>query len=333
MKSHRNSLLGWGAALGLMLNLGMALAQTGTYTQYLQMGNNAYISKDYTQAATDYQAALQENPSGWAAYQGLGSCYYAQGNMPEALRNYEEALRYNPNNPPLAHLVQGLKAKVGNNGTTPSAASNTVGGSSSGSDPFELDVEAGLAVGNSVGFGGGVGGFAPMDPNFSLGGLVGVYTFNSGASESENFGGGNVTAGASANSTCVELMFAGKYRFDSPNIRPFLLGGVGAAYVSTSSSTGGSSSSGSMGVSENLNTNSSTIDPMLSVGGGVEFPMGNRMDFFAQARLDLIISVGGSSTSVSGSSSMGGNISGNMSTSGGGTTTYVPIEVGLRFDL
>jgi hypothetical protein len=54
------------------------------------------------------------------------------------------------------------------------------------------------------------------------------------------------------------------------------------------------------------------------------------MSIFAQARLNLLISLGGSSSNVSGSS-MGSTITGSVATSGGGTSTYFPIEAGLAF--
>jgi hypothetical protein len=301
------------------------------------MGNSAYAAKNYAQASGYYQSAINENPSNWVAYQCLGNCLYFQGNLREALRNYETSLSLNPTNSQLSQYVQVLRAKVGGpvepQPMSQAASTPVLARSAPGANNPELDVDAGLSLGSLTGFGGGLGLYFPMDKNMLLGGSAAFYTFSAGAAASLNAGYGSVSAGGGSSTDVIELMFSGKYVFDGTNVRPYLWGGAGAAYVITSANAGGSANSGSAGVSENLNMNGSTIDPMLSVGGGVQVPVGNNMNFYGQARLEMLISLAGTNSNISGGSSMGGSISGNVSTSGGGTSVYVPIEAGLQFNL
>lgn len=77
--------------------------------QYYQAGNSFYSQKNYEQAISSYQSAIQMNPNLWQAYQGLGNSYYAKGDKANALTNYQKALAINPNNPQLSQFVQTLQ--------------------------------------------------------------------------------------------------------------------------------------------------------------------------------------------------------------------------------
>lgn len=334
-------ILGW--ALGVALPGGMALAQAASYAQDIQWGNGAYAQRNYQQASAYYQAAIALDPNNWTAYQGLGNCLYAQGNSAAALADYQKALNLNPSNAQLVKFVEGLEARMGI--TTPSdpparaqdpapgsAAGGAAKAASSNGSP-ELDLHAGLAMGSATGFGGGAMVFFPLDRNFSLGGSAAFYAFDSGASETESTGYGTVSAGGSSSTSVVEMMLTGKYAFDGSGARPYILAGAGAAYMNASASAGGSAGSGGVSVTENLNESGSQVDPMLTVGGGVEVPLGNNLNFYGQARLVALIQLGGSTENVSGSSNEGGSISGSASSSGGGTTTYIPIEAGISLGL
>ncbi len=275
----------------------------------------------------------------------MGNCYYAKGQYSDALTNYQKALNINPNNPQLSNFVESLKAKVG------STPASSVGVPSPGSSPavgnkFELDFSPGLAVGTSagtgIGFGGGVEGFVPIDKGLSIGGGAAFYTFSFsyGASESlSGSGSGSVTAGATASSSydSIEILGMMKYRFEGDKVRPFLVGGVGASLFGFSAGASGGSGSGSSGVSITASGSSTQVDPMISAGGGIEFSAGPNLNIFAQTRLNVIIVLGGASTSISGGGTSGGSslgtISGSTSAGGGGTFTYLPIEAGLSLSI
>jgi len=302
------SILGWA---------GSAAAQDKSL-QYYQAGNTFYGQKSYDQAIQYYQYATQLNPNLWQAYQGLGNCYYAKGDKATALTNYQKALAINPNNPSLTPFVQSLQAQVGAPAT---AASPAVSGGTAtaaaapSAGRFELGLNAGVAFSSLTGFGGGASGFYMLDKNFGIGGMANFYTFGQSASGS----GYGVTVTASASTDFLEVLAGAKYKFDGANIRPYAFAGVGIAdaIVSASASVGGASGSGS----------TSSIDPMFAFGGGVEFPAGKDLSIFVQGKYSIVIVPGTSETVSNG---YGGTTT---VTGGGGTSTYLPIEAGVLFDL
>ncbi len=288
--------------LSLLGFLILALGFTGTgfaqtAAQYIGAGNQSYAAKDYVKGAQYYQAAVQLDGNSAAAFQGLGNCQYMLGKNAEALSAYEKASALDPNNAQLSSFVTTLKAKVGAASSvavpTPGPAGSAVNaGSSSNEGKFELDVHAGVAVSSQTGFGGGLDGFVPLGKSFSLGAITGFYTFGSSAS---GYG-----ASASSSINFLELMAAGKYRIDANGFHPYILGGVGMSLVMQTVSVTFLGTTTSVSASE--------MDPMISIGGGVEFPMGQGMNFFAQGRYSMVMQNGGSST-------------------------YEPIEAGLNFNL
>lgn len=258
---------------------------------YYNAGNQLYAQKNYDQAIRYYQAAVQVNPNMWQADQGLGNCYYAKGDKASALASYQKALQINPNNPQLSSFTQSLQAQVGSSPALPGAASPAASAAPAGgaSDKFELDLHGNVAMGGTgygMGFGGGARGFAPMGGGFMLGGMLGYYTFAASVN----------IPGYSASISFIELMAGAKYKFTGDSMRPYLFGGAGMSNVTVSASYSG--------VSASL----SEMDPMIAVGGGVEFPMGKDMNFFAEAQYSMVMTAGASSS-------------------------YIPIGAGINFGL
>ncbi len=67
----------------------------------------------YDLAVEYYNSAIDDNPDCWQAYVGLGNCSYYQKKYKESLKNYEKALKMDPDNSELVKFVQFLRAKIG----------------------------------------------------------------------------------------------------------------------------------------------------------------------------------------------------------------------------
>lgn len=350
------SFLSFGAA-------GFTAAQAPS-AQYYQAGNNFYSQKNYDQAIRYYQYAAQLNPQLWQAYQGVGNCYYAKGDKQNALTNYQKALSLNPNNPQLSSFVQSLQAQVGAaptqpaNPGLPAAQATPKAAEAAPGSPIEFDilpggdlivgasnpipatlvnsiVPSGLSGGYGIGFGDGAGVFFPLDPHFSVGANAAFYTYGANYSYSSS----GVTYGypftenvtESVNQSNIEFLAAVKYRFEGKGLRPYLLGGTGFSLVSYSgavsvaASVSGYSSGGGIPV-----LSGSQLCPMGELGGGVLFPAGGGMDFFAEVKLEMVL-IGSTNQTVSGSIS-GYSYSGQYQ-SQAYTLLEVPVNVGLSFNL
>jgi tetratricopeptide (TPR) repeat protein len=79
----------------------------------MEMGNQAYASEKFALAMDYYISAIDDKEDCWQAYVGLGNCLYFQKKYKDALKNYEKALKINPNNPDLTRFVQNLRFKLG----------------------------------------------------------------------------------------------------------------------------------------------------------------------------------------------------------------------------
>jgi hypothetical protein len=78
-------------------------------TNYIALGNQSMMAKDYNGAVQNYQNAVNANPSSEGAYQGLGTAYYYLGQKDQALNAFQQALQLDPNNARLAAFVNKLK--------------------------------------------------------------------------------------------------------------------------------------------------------------------------------------------------------------------------------
>ncbi len=87
-------------------------AQASPADQYVAAGQQLLNAKNYTQAAQYYYQAVKVDPNNFAAYQGLGNCYYMSGRKSDALTYYQRALSLQPNNAQLAQFVQNLQSQI-----------------------------------------------------------------------------------------------------------------------------------------------------------------------------------------------------------------------------
>ena len=53
--------------------------------------DKAYMNQDYSQAKTEYQAEIQQNPDQATVYYNLGNAYYKEGEYDQAIQAYQEA--------------------------------------------------------------------------------------------------------------------------------------------------------------------------------------------------------------------------------------------------
>lgn len=336
----------------VILSAPAAFAQA-TAQQYLNAGNQLYGAKDYTRAVQYYRAAIQMDPNNAAAYQGLGSGQYALGQKREALASFERSLQLNPNNPALAGFTQRLRTEVGSAAPgLPSLPSGNQPGalSFSGSSDYPLlqplpgtgtgvaaqplsipsaktssgnkgsgdndrgysrnlwDISIGPAFGDGgAGFGLGSTYYFPINRSFSVGIASNLYIFT--RSQSTPY------TDLDFMSYFVEGVLQVKYSFPGKTIWPFLLAGGGLA-----------SSINTVSYSDFYGSNSDMtvgFGPMLTAGGGVEFPLGGYVTFFAKARISLIL----------GGTTIAYNPLGYLEEVDSGSSSYFPIEAGFTFPL
>lgn len=309
-------------------------AQAVTADDYYSVGSQFYQQGQLDKAIQYCQAAIQMNPNYWQAYQVMGYCYYSQKNNPQAIQAMDKSLQINPDNPTLQQFDNQVRSVTPNTPPAPttdnsevppmanppitSPASNTASATST-SNKFEFDINAGLALDNSqIGFGGGLDGYLPIDKNFLVGASLGFYTFSSGASASSD----GETASASASLDFIEALAQAKYVFGGEKMRQYFFAGLGVADVTTSASESASNGTESASAS----ASESQIDPLFSLGGGLEFPAGKDMNIIVQLKESLVLIPGVTETE---------DVSGETETitTGGGTVSYTILEGGLNFDL
>ena len=92
---------------------GTLRAQNDHFPQFMEMGNTAYNNKSYDLAMDYYNSAIDDKDDCWQAYVGLGNCLYFKKKFKDALKNYEKALKINPDNSELAKFVEVLRRKLG----------------------------------------------------------------------------------------------------------------------------------------------------------------------------------------------------------------------------
>jgi hypothetical protein len=295
---------------------------------YYEAGNKLYSQKNYDRAVQYYNAAIQFNPNLWQAFQGLGNCSYVKGDKAQALSNYQKCLSLHPDNPGLSSFVKSLRVEIenaqasSNEGYSPSEIRKIFRTASGISDQhFEICPSIGTAIEmgeyGDTGFGIGGGCFYMLDSEFGIGALTHLYLFGSSDIttsdyETQNRTLGNETMTTSESHTSLELVPAIKYKFDGDGIRPYLIGGLGVALITSTLSYSYVYQNGPPSLSNGIDTNSiysgSGIFPILVGGGGLEFSLDHDMSLFAEVRADIIIGDRGSAT-------------------------YIPVESGLNFTL
>ncbi len=96
----------------ILILISASAAMAATSWEYYQAGMRFYNGHDYGQAARYFQAAIQQDPNNWQAYQGLGLCDYALGDRPGAKQAFDQSLRIHPDNPQLARFDESLDSAV-----------------------------------------------------------------------------------------------------------------------------------------------------------------------------------------------------------------------------
>ena len=80
----------------LLLTIGYTSAQSSQ--ELFEQANKQYQSEEYNGAIKTYQKVINEGFESVDLYFNLGNAYYKTNNMAEAIYNYEEALKLDPNN-------------------------------------------------------------------------------------------------------------------------------------------------------------------------------------------------------------------------------------------
>ncbi|HTA75588.1 MAG TPA: tetratricopeptide repeat protein [bacterium] len=88
------------------------VSAAATSDAYYQAGNKLYAQGNYDLCIKYYKAAIQVDPQNWKAYQALGSCEYHMGKSDDAIRDFNQSLAINPNNPPLQGFVNKISASA-----------------------------------------------------------------------------------------------------------------------------------------------------------------------------------------------------------------------------
>jgi tetratricopeptide (TPR) repeat protein len=93
----------------LVLSCLPTAAFAGMAEDYFNAGLGLFKQGDNEKAIQYFQAALQERPDYWQAYQFMGEAYYQSSNRTEALLDMELSLKLNPHNPDLSEFVARIK--------------------------------------------------------------------------------------------------------------------------------------------------------------------------------------------------------------------------------
>jgi hypothetical protein len=325
-------------------------AQTPNAAAYLNYGNQLYAAKDYAKAVSYYKYATTLDPTNAAAFQGLGNSYYQLGQKPEALAAYQQCKTLNPSNTQLDPVIQYLQSQTASSvpGSPASTAAAGIGmnyknarGYSNGKfieiEPFlsggvgggvalpAADSEPATTVSYGTGFGGGAAGYYLLDPHFGIGLKLAYLSFGGGPSSgvTYNNSGYNFSVSSSMSMDVMEIAPSIKYAFDGNQLKPYLTASLGFAMLSSSSTnTFNPGNLPSYLVSEvqslyqTGSTSATDTDPMVEIGVGGEYSLGQDMSLFLQIEYSMIFDSGTSN--------------GKTETA---TFSYIPITAGLNFDL
>lgn len=89
-----------------------AFAQHEEASQFFQQGNERYAEGAYTDAVLLYQQARASGYTSGALYHNMGNAYFRQDSLGQAIRYYEKALRYLPDDVQLRHNLQIARART-----------------------------------------------------------------------------------------------------------------------------------------------------------------------------------------------------------------------------
>lgn len=300
------------------------LARAQDATAYCQAANGLYTGKNYSQALRYYDAAVQADPNLWQAYQGLGNCYYALGDKAKAVSNYQRCLSLHRDNPQLSAFVDSLRAQMKADASAPkdkysAAETNRILRTASGETGayFEAGPSAGVAQESQLGLAPSAGGgaFYFLDPSFGIGGMVHLYLFGTSTTQSYPYTTQSLTPGTYTVTTkeglsSLEIVPCLKYKFEGGDFKPYLVGGLGLAFLSVSVSTAYKYQNGPPNGYQNNGTGlvRPQIDPLIDAGIGLEYSLDWHTRIFLETRFDNAFDKYGSES-------------------------YIPVEGGVNFQL
>jgi hypothetical protein len=204
------------------------------------------------------------------------------------------------------------------------------GGVGAGFAEPAVDGEPATTVSYGTGFGGGVAGYYLLDPHIGIGLKLAYLSFGGGPSGGvtyNDFEGSpyNFSTSTTTSMSAIEIAPSIKYAFDGNGIKPYLTASLGFAMLTASTtSTFNPGNLPSYIVSEvesyeqtgNGTTSATDTDPMVELGVGAEYSLGQDMSLFLQVEYSMIFD----SATVDGKTETA-------------TFSYIPITAGLNFDL
>lgn len=119
---QRSKKWGIGAALGLLVMVAAARADTAGATAAFKKAQQFQAAKQWGAAVKEYQAALAADSKYVWAYKGLGTTYYQAGDKKGALAYYDKYLAANPSDVQTKAFADRLRAETGGGAVAASGA-------------------------------------------------------------------------------------------------------------------------------------------------------------------------------------------------------------------
>ncbi len=89
-----------------------AVAQLSEAARAFDAGNQHYAEGAYQEALAAYERALENGYAGGALYYNMGNAYYRLDELGQAIRYYEKARRFIPDDPQLLHNLEIARAQI-----------------------------------------------------------------------------------------------------------------------------------------------------------------------------------------------------------------------------
>lgn len=113
MKLNKQHILLWGQSLFCMLMFGIGITAYGQKPEEIYTNANAlYKVNDYAAAASAYEKLLAQGYKDATIYYNLGNSYYRQGNIGNAILNYERAQKLLPEDEDIVHNLKIANAHI-----------------------------------------------------------------------------------------------------------------------------------------------------------------------------------------------------------------------------
>ena len=87
-------------------------AQVSEAARFFDMGNQHYAEGAYQEALDAYQQAIANGYTSGALYYNMGNAYYRLDERGQAIRHYEKARRFIPDDPQLLHNLEIVHAQI-----------------------------------------------------------------------------------------------------------------------------------------------------------------------------------------------------------------------------